>query len=435
MTAADDRRSRPPPEPATQARSEGPEPIRIARPAAPEAAGRATTFQDLGSARGLTSDDPATELARLEQAVKRERANPSLWFSLAGVLRKLDRAEEEMTALETVLAIQPGNLQALLQVASLHEVRGDSRTAAAAYRAALRSIRPGAPIPAVLRPMLDHGAATIAANDRALEIFLEQQLGKVRERHKDEPLGRFDKSLATLLRKRRVYRPTPTFLYFPYLPALEFYDHEDFPWLASIEAETDAIRGELMSVLADGPETLRPYVTTEKTPGVTTQKPAADEWRELSESPRWGVYFFWQEGVAYPEHIARCPRTAAALEACPRCDLPRTAPTAMFSVLDAKTRIPPHSGVTNARLIVHLPLIVPDNCGFRVGAETREWRPGTALVFDDSIEHEAWNQGDQARAVLIFDIWNPFLTLAERDLVRTLNAGVGEYYGSLPTYV
>jgi len=79
-----------------------------------------------------------------------------------------------------------------------------------------------------------------------------------------------------------------------------------------------------------------------------------------------------------------------------------------------------------------LPLIVPPDCGFRVGGETREWIPGKAWVFDDTIEHEAWNRSDSPRAVLIFDIWNPLLTAAERDVVRAATEVVGTYYGSIP---
>jgi aspartyl/asparaginyl beta-hydroxylase (cupin superfamily) len=105
------------------------------------------------------------------------------------------------------------------------------------------------------------------------------------------------------------------------------------------------------------------------------------------------------------------------------------APTAYFSILDAHTRIPPHCGVTNTRAIVHVPLIVPPDCGFRVGSETREWIPGKAWVFDDTIEHEAWNQSEMPRAILIFDIWNPFLTLAERDRIRAATEVVATYYG------
>ena len=73
--------------------------------------------------------------------------------------------------------------------------------------------------------------------------------------------------------------------------------------------------------------------------------------------------------------------------------------------------------MTNTRAIVHLPLIVPENCGFRVGGETREWQVGKAFAFDDTIEHEAWNDSDHYRAVLIFDVWNPHLTIAEQNVI------------------
>jgi aspartyl/asparaginyl beta-hydroxylase (cupin superfamily) len=179
----------------------------------------------------------------------------------------------------------------------------------------------------------------------------------------------------------------------------------------------------LISVLADGPSILQPYI--ELAEGVPVS-----QWRELNHSRRWGVYFLWREGVAIREHMARCPRTVAALKAWPGCDIPVCGPTAVFSILDAGTRIPPHTGLNNTRLVVHLPLIVPPGCGFRVGAERREWHPGQAFVFDDTMEHEAWNDSDTPRAVLILDIWSPFISAAERDLVRSLTAGVGEWYGT-----
>ena len=80
-------------------------------------------------------------------------------------------------------------------------------------------------------------------------------------------------------------------------------------------------------------------------------------------------------------------------------------------------------------MIGNLLSIVPPDCGFRVGSETRQWIPGKAWVFDDTIEHEAWNDSDQTRIILIFDIWNPLLSAAERDLVRALTVGIGRYYG------
>jgi aspartyl/asparaginyl beta-hydroxylase (cupin superfamily) len=102
----------------------------------------------------------------------------------------------------------------------------------------------------------------------------------------------------------------------------------------------------------------------------------------------------------------------------------------MFSLLKPRTRIPPHHGVTNVRLVTHLPLIIPAGCGFRVGNDTRQWIPGKAWVFDDTIEHEAWNDSDKLRVVLIFDIWHPHLTAAERVMVTALTAGLNAFTGA-----
>jgi aspartyl/asparaginyl beta-hydroxylase (cupin superfamily) len=115
------------------------------------------------------------------------------------------------------------------------------------------------------------------------------------------------------------------------------------------------------------------------------------------------------------------------LTALPQVDIPGRGPTAFFSILDAHTHIPPHTGVTNTRLTVHLPLVLPGNCRFRVGGDTREWQLGSGWVFDDTIEHEAWNDSDAARAILIFDVWNPQLTPQERDLVREATTVLAEY--------
>ncbi len=100
----------------------------------------------------------------------------------------------------------------------------------------------------------------------------------------------------------------------------------------------------------------------------------------------------------------------------------------MFSALAPRTHIPAHTGESNARLVVHLPLIVPEKCGtLRVGFEEREWKVGEALIFDDSIEHEAWNNSDELRVVLLFDIWHPALSLKDREMVNALVAVESEF--------
>ena len=78
-------------------------------------------------------------------------------------------------------------------------------------------------------------------------------------------------------------------------------------------------------------------------------------------------------------------------------------------------------------MICHLPLIVPPGCSLRVGSETREWVEGKAWVFDDSIEHEAWNRSDQTRVILLFEAWRPELSTKERDLVTAMFGAIDGY--------
>ncbi|HEY2781414.1 MAG TPA: aspartyl/asparaginyl beta-hydroxylase domain-containing protein [Steroidobacteraceae bacterium] len=420
----DDRRIRQLIETAAQASASGraQEADRLVRQAEAESPRHPLVLNEIAR-RLLMSGDAAGAHGLLAQAVSQDPSHASIWLNLAAALRGLKRVDEEMAAIDKVLSLEPRNLRAMLQKASLQEIQGKPRAAAMTYRYVLQSVPSGSLPPQSLRPVFQHALQFVAANDRELEQLLESRLKSLRERHKAEPLERFDRCLETLLRKKPVYRPQPSFMYFPRLPAIEFYDRSEFPWLDSIEAATDDIRSELVNVLQEGPAALMPYVD------IPAGMPL-DQWRELNQSRRWGVYYLWQEGVAIPEHIARFPRTVAALEAWPRCDVPGCSPTAVFSILDAKTRIPAHTGVSNTRLIVHLPLIVPPGCGFRVGAERREWDPGKAFVFDDTFEHEAWNDSDVPRAVLILDIWSPHVSLAERDMVRQVTADVGEFYGT-----
>jgi aspartyl/asparaginyl beta-hydroxylase (cupin superfamily) len=95
-------------------------------------------------------------------------------------------------------------------------------------------------------------------------------------------------------------------------------------------------------------------------------------------------------------------------------------PSILFSVLRPGAHIPAHNGFVNTRLICHLPLVVPPGCAFRVGNETREWVEGKAWLFDDTIEHEAWNRSGETRVVLLFEVWRPELGEEERRLVAAM---------------
>jgi len=358
-----------------------------------------------------------------QRATQADPGHPMLWSNLASSLHALNLPNEELDAIERALALEPRHLVSLLQKGTLQEQSGDPRNAARTYRNALATLPPGAALPEPVAAMLGHARQVIAKDDAALAGAIEERLLAIRERHGGGEYRRVDRCLDLLTGRRGRFNPQPTFMYFPEIPAVEFFDRRDFPWLDAIEAASDDIRAELMTVLVSDREGLEPYIAYPE--GVPL-----NQWKELNRSRRWSAYFLWNQAVPQPAHLARCPRTVEALRGAPRCDVTARAPTAYFSILDAHTRIPPHTGVTNTRVIVHLPLIVPPGCGFRVGSETREWVPGKAWVFDDTIEHEAWNESDVPRAILIFDIWNPFLTAAERDLVRAATEVVGTYYGA-----
>jgi aspartate beta-hydroxylase len=369
----------------------------------------------------LQTGNAAQARELLERALRIEAGNPSLWMNLATALRALGLRDDEERALQSVLAIEPRHLFALLQKAELLEFRGKTKAAATAYHHALQTIQPNTRLPNVLREPIAKAFAAVQRNDAALAAHVDQAVSGVRDRHDAASRERAEHGLAALLGKRRIYHPQPTFLHVPKIPAHEFYPRADFPWLAEFEAATAQIREECERVLREDSDSLEPYISR---PGGVP----LDQWAELNQSRKWSAFFLWRDGQRVDAHADRCPRTAALIAASPVANVPGYAPSAFFSILDRKSHIPAHTGVTNARLIVHLPLVVPAQCRFRVGSDTREWREGEAWVFDDTIEHEAWNESDVPRAILIFDTWHPSLTAAERELILTAVPAIKDYY-------
>jgi aspartate beta-hydroxylase len=357
-----------------------------------------------------------------ERAVAADGNSKVLWLNLASASRALGDKNSEAQALDRALALDPRYVLALLCKGELLEGLGERKQASFFYEAALDSVASGAPAPQQAAAALAHAGEVVFANRRELERFLEQQIAAVSSHHACADQTRFEACRDVYLRKRRVYRSQPKQILFPYLPEIEFFRREDFPWLDVLEAATEEIAAEALAALAGDRVGFKPYV--DFPPGTPI-----DEWASLNHSLNWSVYKLWHDGEPLFDHVQKCATTAAVLAQLPLCDIPRCAPGAYFSVLTPRTRLPPHTGTTNTRSIVHLPLVIPEGCRFRVGADVRNWKKGKAWVFDDSIEHEAWNDSDEIRIILIFDIWNPLLSVAERDLVRALTQGIGRYYG------
>ena len=389
--------------------------LAAARAAAPDHPG----VLNVAGMRALISGDAATARRLLEQATKLDPATPLLWVNFALAHRELRDTDAERDALEKALALDPRFYPALLQKARLFERQGKPKLAAFMYHAFLACAPVGTQDRA-LDAAIEQAKKALRAHDAALEAFLTPRVEEARARHGGARLERVDACFEALVGKRRVYAPQPTFMLFPRLPAIEFLERDAFAWLDAFDAAAGDIRAEALAALSQAADDFVPYIS----------KPAGspvDQWQELNNSKRWSTFFLLKNGRRLEEHLARCPKTAALLAGAPLCEIPGHAPTAFFSVLAPKTVIPAHTGVTNTRFIVHLPLVVPPGCRFRVGAETREWREGRAWVFDDTFEHEAWNDSDEPRVVLIFDVWNSFLTAAERDMVSVVTHGVHEF--------
>lgn len=382
--------------------------------------------------RLLASGDATTARTILERVVALAPNVLTFWLSLSAALRVLAKREEELQALERALALDATHLVVLLQKGALLDLMNKPRSASAVYNHALQTLARDTPLPPAVQAHVRHAERRVRENADVLAAAIDARLGRLRQdAHGVAASSRFDRCLDQVLGRRRIYMPEPSSMLFPYLRNHEFFDRDMFPWLEALEASTDGIRQELLGVLGADQHEIKPYIEFDE--GLPLR-----QWRDLNHSRRWSAYFLWNQGRREEPHLARCPLTAKALSAVPQVDIPARAPTAFFSILDAHTTIPAHSGVTNTRLTVHLPLIVPGHCRFRVGGETREWREGSAWVFDDTIEHEAWNDSDAPRAILIFDVWNPELTQLERDLVRETTAILADYYtveGEVPGVV
>ena len=343
------------------------------------------------------------------------------WVQLAVACRNLNDDIAEDQAIQNALRIDPRELVALILRGNLLERRGRMHEASQAHGAVAAVAASTPQLPPELRPAVAEAVAHLERYNRDKGRFLDSYLDQHYQKFAGEDLRRFRTSVDIMVGRKKRYDSQSMLYHYPHLAPIEFFDRSEFPWLESLEAATNEIRDEFLDILRSE-EGFEPYISYPA--GV----PLA-QFAELNNSPRWSAFHLHSFGKRVDVNAVRCPKTMAALAPMPQPDQPGRTPSAMFSLLKPKTTIPAHVGVSNVRVVTHLGLIIPESCSFRVGNEVRHWVPGEAWVFDDTLEHEARNDSDKLRVILMFDIWHPHLTPPERALITALNAGMNAYAG------
>jgi len=335
---------------------------------------------------------------------------------------ELDAAEASYLA---ALTREPRLHIARLQLAELHEKRGDIARAVMTFARALNDAQSegrwlnAATTPAALLGAVDHAQRFV--REKRIAGFAEIMAPFVKQ-YGASAMRRVEQAIRIHLHLEQGVstdpRQKPTFLFFPGLPATPYLDKGLILEIEDLEARTNDIRAELLALLPSATGRERVFHTGELEEA---------NLRGLDTPPSWNGYYFFRHGERRADNCAACPVTAAALDELPLARVPGHGPEVLFSVFSPGTHLLPHCGVTNTRVVGHLPLMIPDDCALRVGGEDHHWREGEVVVFDDTYEHEAWNRSDRTRVVMIFDLWNPFLSQAERAALSALVIAMGEF--------
>ncbi|HRP73306.1 MAG TPA: aspartyl/asparaginyl beta-hydroxylase domain-containing protein [Luteimonas sp.] len=364
--------------------------------------------------------DSRAALEMLQQARARAPRDPMILLTIGRVHRESGQPEQEWGTIIAALEIDPYFLPGLLGRGEFHERQGNPRAAAHAFRNVL-TVAPAEPDwPPALRRRLEHAREMVERDTLELVDFLGHRVAAKRATVDEARSARWDEAVSILAGRTRPYHSQCNQLQVPRLPALTFYDDALFPWMRELESRTDAIKAELQAMLASRGDEFVPYIQYK--PG-----DPVNQWDKLNHSRNWSGFHLYAHGEPVHEHLAQCPRTAETLALVDAVEIAGLCPNAMFSALAPGAHIPPHTGETNARLVAHLPLVVPEGCTFRVGYDTKHWREGKCWVFDDTLEHEARNDSDQLRVILMFDVWNPLLSQAEREMATALAGAMRDW--------
>lgn len=389
--------------------------------------GAATAWHWLGEL-ALQRGDAVMAREALSRAVEARPDDEDLLLALAETEGQLGGLPAARQTLVGLLQRRPGATGAWLALAELEQAAGHAQAALACAQEGLRRAQARGQwisvetTPPAWREAVLHWVARLnrerAACAEGVLAAQQRELGA-------GALQRFERCVAHYLGRAPELAPTdpqqrPKFLFFPGLPAGPYHDPALQPWLPTLTAATDAIRDEALGLLG--------HRGFEDFMGIPEGVDKSAYVGGAGAKPAWDAFFFYRHGRRYDENHALAPRTSAVLESIERCEVDGQAPEICFSLLAPGSHIKPHFGVTNTRLVLHLPLRVPADCALHViGHGEHAWREGQPMMFDDSYEHEAWNRSAEMRMVLLMDCWNPHLTPPERRAVRAFAEAISAF--------
>ncbi|SHH21696.1 aspartyl/asparaginyl beta-hydroxylase domain-containing protein [Massilia sp. CF038] len=276
--------------------------------------------------------------------------------------------------------------------------------------------------PEPLRPVIEQLIASINEEKFAR---LGQAFARMREQLGASAITRVEHAIAAYLGQVNdgpaSVHQRPKFLFFPGLPEGPYHDPYLHPWARQLDQGYDAIRAEALAVLGQN-EGVENFLSFQ--PGQSKAGYLGGD----GSNPSWDAFFFYRHGQRNDANHLRCPATSSVLKSIELCEVEGQAPEICYSILQPGTHIMPHHGVTNTRLVMHLPLLVPADCALHVhGADPHVWKERELVMFDDTFKHEAWNKSQHTRVVLLMDCWNPHLTAAERVATRHLTETIATY--------
>ena len=321
-------------------------------------------------------------------------------------------------ALDALIEADPRHLTAQLMRGDSFLVGGDEGGAVGSYRAALALAQEAQERGHALPPALVNGLRRADQWLRQHETSRGAQIDEALTRGGIPPSERsplIRETLAIMKGEAPIQLQRPSALYVPGLPQRAFYEREEFDWVDRLESRTGGLKAELEALIAEDGATFDPYI-----PEGSDRSGGRAPNAHLVGDTSWSAFHLLRNGAPVPGNAERCPLAMAALDDVPLPRIAERAPLALYSQLRPGAHIRPHHGLFNFRLICHLPLIVPDGCSLRVGNEIRDWREGKLLIFDDSMEHEAWNRCADTRIILLFEVWRPEIGAVDREALTLL---------------